>query len=122
MRKKLFANFVGLLLTGSILMSCNEYTTQDYIDDLKELTETTAKNASSYTKEDWKKVAEEFKEINEKGVESCKNLTEEQKEKIRKFKKELMKEATDFDSKELKEELENIADKTGRTLKDIFSK
>lgn len=122
MRKVLFANFIALLLAGSMLMSCNDYTAQDYIDDLKELTETTARNASSYTKEDWKKVAEEFKEINEKGAEVCKNLTEEQAREIKKLKKDLVKEASDFDSEELKKELEDMADKAGEALKNIFSK
>lgn len=122
MRKVLFANFVALLLAGSMLTSCSEYTAQDYIDDLKELTETTAENASSYTKEDWQKVAEEFKEINEKGAEVCKELTEEQAKEIKKIKKELMKEASDFDSEELKKELENMADKAGEALKELFSK
>lgn len=37
MRKVLFANFVALLLAGSMLTSCSSYTAEDYIDDLKEL-------------------------------------------------------------------------------------
>lgn len=121
MKKRFFPHLAALLLTGSMLASCNEYTAQDYLNDLKELTETTAENASSYTQEDWKKVAEEFKEINEKGAEVCKNLTEEQLKEIKKLKKDLMKKSADFDSEELKEELEDIADKASDALKDIFS-
>lgn len=120
-KKRVFTHLAALLLTGGILMSCNNYTAEDYIDDLKELTETTAQNASSYTKEDWEKVAEEFKEINKKGAEACKNLTEEQLKEIKRFKKELKKESANFDSEEFKKELEKITDKASETLKDIFS-
>lgn len=122
MKKRLFRNILTLLMTSSIFLACNEYTAQNYIDDLKKLTETTGENAASYTKEEWKKIAEEFKRINGKAAEACKNLTAEQKKEIRKLKNKLKKEVADFDSDELKKELGDMADQAGETLKGILSK
>lgn len=122
MNKNVFAKLAVLLLTGCMLVSCGKYTAKDYIDDLKELTEETAKNASSYTQEDWKEVAAEFRKLNEKGAEACKELTDEQAKEIRKLKKELRSKAAGVDSEELKKELDDLSEQAGEALKDIFGK
>lgn len=122
MKKRLFIHILSIVMTSCILLACNEYSAQNYIDDLKKLTETTSENASSYTKEEWKKIAEEFKRINRKATEACKNLTAEQKKEIRKLKNKLKKEVANFDSDELKKEFGDMADQASETLKGILSK
>ena len=57
----------AMLLMGATLTSCS-YTADDYVNDMKKLSEETIENADKYTAEDWEKVGEEFIEINKKGA------------------------------------------------------
>lgn len=111
MRKSLLTRAAVMLLSCSLLISCGKYTAEEYIDDLKDLMEETAENASSYDADDWKDVLEEFKEINEKAADACKDMTEEQAKEIKKLKKELSKKISNFN-----------AEKAGESLKGLFSK
>jgi uncharacterized protein YpuA (DUF1002 family) len=88
---------------------------------LKELTEETAENASSYTKKEWKEMASELKKINAKLSNACKDLTDEQIREIKKLKKKLKKELADFDGDKLKEDLEEISIQVCETLEEILS-
>lgn len=106
-------NFISLivLLISSVLISCNTCTPEDYISDLKELTEETAKNASSYTKNDWEEVVEKFKKITKKGEKACKNLSEEQAKEIKKLKNKLKKKIANFDSEALeRDKIESLSE------------
>lgn len=103
-----------------VLASCGRYTADDYIGDLRELTEKAVKNAPSYTKEDWEQVAEDFRRLNEKGAEACKDLTDEQAREIGKLKKELRKKAAAIDGKTLKNALEDLTKQADEALKDLF--
>ena len=65
--KKLFHLAFAIGFAGMCFTACAGYSAQDYVNDMKSLTEKTLKNASSYTEEDWKRVGEEYRSINEKG-------------------------------------------------------
>lgn len=120
--KKMISGIFALLLSGSMITSCkHEYTAQDYINDLKELSQKTADNATSYTKEDWKKVMDDFNAINKKGMKTCKNLTEEQMQEIDNLKKNLMKESKDFNN-ELKDNINDMTEKAGDAIKKVLDK
>ena len=116
-----FKKMMFLLLAGFLFTSC-QYTAGDYVDDMKALTKKTVQNASSYTAEDWKEVAREYKELNEKGKQVLKDLTEEQREELKEWKEEMKKEVSKFDSKDLKEQFNDLVDQANEFVKDTFKK
>ena len=87
--KKLFHLAFAIGFAGMCFTACAGYSAQDYVNDMKSLTEKTLKNASSYTEEDWKRVGEEYRSINEKGKKVLEDMTEDQR-------KELVCSASDF--------------------------
>ncbi len=80
--KKLSHLTFAIGFAGICLTACTSYSAQDYMNDMKTLTEETLRNASTYTDEDWKRVGEEYREINEKGKKVLQDMTEEQKKRI----------------------------------------
>ena len=77
--KKLSHLALAIGFAGICLTACTSYSAQDYVNDMKNLTEETLKNASTYTEEDWKRVGEEYRSINEKGKKVLENMTEDQR-------------------------------------------
>lgn len=57
MKKNLAKMLITAVICGSCLTACTGYTAEDYAREMKELAEETMQNASSYTEEDWKEVA-----------------------------------------------------------------
>lgn len=85
--KKLSHLTFAIGFAGICLTACTSYSAQDYMNDMKTLTEETLRNASTYTDEDWKRVGEEYREINEKGKKVLQDMTEEQKKNWKSFRK-----------------------------------
>ena len=50
--KKLSHLTLAIGFAGICLTACTSYSAQDYVNDMKNLTEETLKNASTYTEED----------------------------------------------------------------------
>lgn len=98
----------SLGLAGMLLVACSSYSTQDYVNDMKKLTEETLRNASTYTEEDWKRVGEEYREINQKGKKVLKEMTEDQKKELEKFAEEMEDKAEEFNHDELKEQFNDL--------------
>lgn len=115
--KKLQISALALMLLAGTLTSCS-YTAEDYMDDMKNLTEETFENASSYTAEDWEKVGKEFVEINKKGAGVLGDLSKEQLKELKKMRKELSKKAPSIDSSDMDE----LLDKANDALKDFVDK
>lgn len=108
-------------MAAGTLTSCS-YTTEDYLNDMKELTQETIKNAPDYTAEDWKKVGEKYQEINAKGAELLKDMTNEQRKELKKLQKELSKKAGEMDKDELKKQLEDFTEKADEAINDFLDK
>ncbi len=119
--KKLHVTALALMLVAGTLTSCS-YTAEDYVDDMKALTEETYENASSYTAEDWKRVGEEFVEINKKGMGVLKDLSKEQIKELKKMKKELSKKAPELDTSSFEENMDDMMDKANDAMKDLMDK
>ena len=119
--KKLYTSVFALILLAGTFTSCT-YTADDYMDDMKDLTEETRKNASSYTAEDWKKVGEEFVEINKKGFGVLKDLSREQLKELKKMRKEFSKKAPDFDDSDFEDQLDDMMDKASDAMNDFMDK
>ena len=109
--------FAMMLLAGTLLTSCS-YTADDYVNDMKELSEKTIENADKYTAEDWQKIGEEFIEINKKGAGVLKDLSREQMKELKKFSKKIKKEVPDLDESDFDE----MMDKAGDAMKDFMDK
>ena len=110
MKKNLSKLLLLLAIGGSSLTACSSYTAEDYRNEMRELTEETLKNASSYTEKDWEKVGERFKEINAKGKDLLDKMTEEQREELKEFSQEFADQASEFDHQEFKKEIGNLLD------------
>ena len=110
MKKNLSKLLLLLAIGGSSLTACSRYTAEDYLNEMRELTEETLKKASSYTEKDWEKVGERFKENNAKGKDLLDKMTEEQREELKEFSQEFADQASEFDHQEFKKEIGNLLD------------
>ena len=106
--KKLTQLAIAIGFTGMCLTSCSSYSTQDYVNDMKKLTEETLQNASTYTEEDWKRVGEEYRKINQKGKKVLEDMTEDQKKELEKFAEEMGDKAAEGTDSEFRRKLMNI--------------
>ena len=116
MHKLQITIFAMMLLAGT-LTSCS-YTAEDYVNDMKELSEEAVENADKYTAEDWQKVGEEFMEINKKGAGVLQDLTKEQLKELKKFSKKISKQVPDLDESNFNE----MMDKAGDAMKNFMDK
>ena len=98
--KKLSHLTLAIGFAGICLTACTSYSAQDYVNDMKNLTEETLKNASTYTEEDWKRVGEEYRSINEKGKKVLENELKKQFDDI-------MEQANDFVN-DIKQQLQDL--------------
>ena len=106
--KKLSHLALAIGFAGICLTACTSYSAQDYVNDMKNLTEETLKNASTYTEEDWKRVGEEYRSINEKGKKVLENMTEDQRKELEKFSEDdIMEQANDFVD-DIKQQLQDL--------------
>jgi len=117
--KKLTQLAIAVGFTGMCLSACSSYSAQDYVNDMKNLTEETLKNASTYTEEDWKRVGEEYRSINEKGKKVLENMTEDQRKELEKFSEEMSDKATEFNHEELKKQFDDIMEQANDFVNDI---
>ncbi len=108
------------LIAGCSMVSCTSYSAEDYMNDMKTLTEETIRNASDYTEEDWKRVGEEYRAINEKGKKTLERLTDEQKKELEKYAEEMADKAAEFDHEELKVQFEDIMDQADKFIDGIM--
>lgn len=115
--RKLHGTILAMMLLAGTLTSCS-YTADDYVNDMKALSEEAVENADKYTAEDWQKVGEEFIEINKKGAGVLKDLTKEQMKELKKFSKKIKKEVPDLDESDFDE----MMDKAGDAMKDFMDK
>ena len=115
--RKLHTTVFAMMLLAGTLTSCS-YTADDYVNDMKELSEEAIENADTYTAEDWQKVGEEFVEINKKGAGVLKDLTREQMKELKKFSKKIKKEVPDLDESDFEEMMDNA----GEAMKDFIDK
>lgn len=106
-----------MMLLAGTLTSCS-YTAEDYVDDMKALSEEAVENADTYTAEDWKKVGEEFVEINKKGAGVLKDLSREQMKELKKLSKKISKQVPDLDESEFNKMMDNA----GEAMKDFMDK
>lgn len=114
--KKLSHLALAIGFAGICLTACTSYSAQDYVDDMKNLTEETLKNASTYTEEDWKRVGEEYRSINEKGKKVLENMTEDQRKELEKFSEKMSDKAAEFNHEELKKQFNDLMEKTGNFI------
>ena len=117
--KKLTQLAIAIGFTGMCLSACSSYSAQDYVNDMKNLTEETLKNASTYTEEDWKRVGEEYRSINEKGKKVLENMTEDQRKELEKFSEEMSDKAAEFNHEELKKQFDDIMEQANDFVNDI---
>lgn len=114
--KKLSHLTLAIGFAGICLTACTSYSAQDYVNDMKNLTEETLKNASTYTEEDWKRVGEEYRSINEKGKKVLENMTEDQRKELEKFSEKMSDKAAEFNHEELKKQFNDLMEKTGNFI------
>lgn len=119
--KNLSKLILALFITGCSLSACSSYSTQDYVNDMKKLTEETLQNASTYTEEDWKRVGEEYSKINEKGKKVLEEMTEDQKKELEKFAKEMGDKAEEFNHDELKEQFNDLMEQADDFINDMIN-
>lgn len=117
--KKLSKLAFALGFAGLCLTACTSYSAQDYVNDMKALTEETLQNASDYTEEDWKEVGEKYRSINEKGKKVLEDMTEDQRKELEKFTEEMSDKAVEFNHEELKEQFNDLMDKAGDFVNDL---
>ncbi len=117
--KKLTQLAIAIGFTGMCLSACSSYSTQDYVNDMKKLTEETLQNASTYTEEDWKRVGEEYRSINEKGKKVLENMTEDQRKELEKFSEKMSDKAAEFNHEELKKQFDDIMEQANDFVDDI---
>ena len=115
--RKLHTTVFAMMLLAGTLTSCS-YTAEDYVNDMRELSEEAIENAGTYTAEDWQKVGEEFIEINKKGAGVLEDLTREQMKELKKFSKKIKKEVPDLDDSDFDE----MMNKAGDAMKDFMDK
>lgn len=106
--KKLSKLAFSLGFASLCLTACTNYSAQDYVNEMKALTEETLQNASTYTEEDWKEVGEKYRSINEKGKKVLENMTEDQRKELEKFTEEMSDKAVEFNHEELKEQFNDL--------------
>ena len=106
--KKLSKLTFALGFASLCLTACTSYSAQDYVNDMKALTEETLQNASTYTEEDWKEVGEKYRSINEKGKKVLEDMTEDQRKELEKFTEEMSDKAVEFNHEELKEQFNDL--------------
>lgn len=121
MKRTLLTTAWLLLMGAGMLTSCS-YTAEDYLDDMKELTEETLRNASQYTEEDWKEVGRKYQEINAKGGELLKDMTKEQRKELKKMRQELTQKAAELDKEDVKKQLNELVDKADEALDNLLEK
>lgn len=107
--RKLHGTILAMMLLAGSLTSCS-YTAEDYVNDMKVLSEDAIENADKYTAEDWQKVGEEFVEINKKGAGVLKDLTKEQMKELKKFSKKIKKQLPDLDDSDFEDMMDNVGD------------
>ena len=115
--RKLHTTILAMMLLAGALTSCS-YTAEDYVDDMKALSEEAVENADTYTAEDWKRVGEEFVEINKKGAGVLKDLSREQLKELKKLSRKISKQVPDLDQSDF----EDMMDEAGDALKDFMDK
>ena len=115
--RKLHTTVFAMLLLAGTLTSCS-YTAEDYVNDMKELSEEAIENADTYTAEDWEKLGKEFVEINKKGAGVLQDLSKEQMKELKKFSKKIKKEMPDLDESDFEEMIDNA----GEAMKDFMDK
>lgn len=115
--RKLYTTIFAMMLLAGTLTSCS-YTAEDYVNDMKELSEEAIENADKYTAEDWQEVGEEFIEINKKGAGVLKDLTREQMKELKKFSKKIKKQVPELDDSDF----DSMMDKAGDAMKDFMDK
>lgn len=118
--KKLFHLAFAIGFAGMCFTACAGYSAQDYVNDMKSLTEKTLKNASSYTEEDWKRVGEEYRSINEKGKKVLENMTEDQRKELEKFSEEMSDKAAEFNHEELKQQFDDLMQQADGFINDML--
>ena len=121
MKRTLLTTAWLLLMGAGMLTSCS-YTAEDYLDDMKELTEETLRNAPQYTEEDWKEVGRKYQEINAKGGELLKDMTKEQRKELKKMRQELTQKAAELDKEDIKKQLNELVDKADEALDNLLEK
>ena len=97
----------------------SSYSSQDYVNDMKKLTEETLQNASTYTEEDWKRVGEEYRKINQKGKKVLEKMTEDQRKELEKFSEKMSDKAAEFNHEELKKQFDDIMEQANDFVDDI---
>ena len=117
--KKLTQLAIAIGFTGMCLSACSSYSTQDYVNDMKNLTEETLQNASTYTEEDWKRVGEEYRKINQKGKKVLEKMTEDQKKELEKFAEEMGDKAAEFNHDELKKQFNDLMEQADDFINNI---
>ena len=117
--KKLTQLAIAIGFTGMCLSACSSYSSQDYVNDMKKLTEETLQNASTYTEEDWKRVGEEYRKINQKGKKVLEKMTEDQRKELEKFSEKMSDKAAEFNHEELKKQFDDIMEQANDFVDDI---
>lgn len=118
--EKLFHFALAIGFAGMCFIACAGYSAQDYVNDMKSLTEKTLKNASSYTEEDWKRVGEEYRSINEKGKKVLEDMTEDQRKELEKFSEEVSEKAAEFNHEELKQQFDDLMQQADGFINDML--
>ena len=115
--RKLHSTIFAMMLLAGTLTSCS-YTAEDYVNDMRELSEEAIENADTYTAEDWQKVGDEFIEINKKGAGILQDLSREQMKELKKLSKKIKKQVPDLDESDFNEMMNNAGD----AMKDFMDK
>ena len=115
--RKLYSTLFAMMLLAGTLTSCS-YTAEDYVNDMRKLSEEAIENADTYTADDWQEVGEEFIEINKKGAGVLEDLTKEQLKELKKFSKKIKKQVPDLDESDFDEMMDNAGD----AMKDFMDK
>ena len=115
--RKLHSTLFAMMLLAGTLTSCS-YTAEDYVNDMRKLSEEAIENADTYTADDWQEVGEEFIEINKKGAGVLEDLTKEQLKELKKFSKKIKKQVPDLDESDFDEMMNNAGD----AMKDFMDK
>lgn len=116
--------FLGMMLCMlvAVLASCHKYTAQEYVNDMKSLTEETIRNASDYTAEKWKQTEEKFRKLNDKGRSVWKDLTEQQKEQLRRMGNDLQTSVARIQNANLRQQIDRVMQQANEYAKGVFRK
>lgn len=112
--------FLGMMLCvlmAAVLTSCHRYTAQNYVNDMKSLTEETIRNASNYTADNWKQTEEKFHKLNEKGRTVWKDLTEQQKEQLHRMSTDLQNTVSRIQGSQLRQQIDRVMQQVDEYVK-----